>query len=51
MQPVLKYVMTYWERIAGPMKSTKGSAFGEKICWQIIEATYPTSQVHPKAIV
>ena len=39
MQPVLKYVMTYWERIAGPMKSTKGSAFGEKICWQIIEAT------------
>lgn len=31
--------MNYWERIEGPMKSTKGSAYNERICWKIAEAT------------
>ena len=39
MTPSLEYAMTYWERIEEPMESTKGSAFGERICWKIAEAT------------
>lgn len=39
MKPDSKYVMTYWERIEGPLPSTKNSALGERLCWQVAEAS------------
>ena len=48
MQLKFEHVMKYWERIEGPMKPTKSSAFGERICWKISEATLtgPTINAH-----
>jgi hypothetical protein len=31
--------MTYAETIAGPLGPTTGSALGERLCWQITNAT------------
>lgn len=44
----IEFVMTYCERIEGPMKPTKGSAYGETICWKITDATLkgPCIQAH-----
>lgn len=35
----LEYEMTYRETIEGPLPSTKGSPFGERLCWKITAAT------------
>lgn len=35
----LEYEMTYREMIDGPLPSTKGSSFGERLCWQIVAGT------------
>lgn len=35
----LEYEMRYREKIRGPMPTTKGSPFGECLCWEIVEAT------------
>jgi len=35
----LEYVMTYRERIEGPLPSTAGSPFHERFCWKIVEGS------------
>ena len=35
----LEYEMTYSETIDGPLGSTVGSPFGERLCWQVTTAT------------
>jgi hypothetical protein len=35
----LHHEMTYSERIEGPLPATAGSRFGERVCWQVAEAT------------
>ncbi|TAN19761.1 MAG: DUF3237 family protein [Chitinophagaceae bacterium] len=49
MKPDSKYVMTYWERIEGPMQSTKGSALGERLCWQVAEASLTGENIHARS--
>jgi len=35
----LEFEMTYRETIEGPLLPTKGSAFGERLCWKITAGT------------
>lgn len=49
MKPELKFVMTYWERIKGPLQSTKGSVFGERLCWQITEASLTGENINARS--
>jgi Protein of unknown function (DUF3237) len=35
----LEFEMTYRETIEGPLSPTKGSPFGERLCWKIATAT------------
>lgn len=35
----LEYEMTYREKIEGPIGPTKGSPFGDRICWQVASGT------------
>jgi hypothetical protein len=42
----LEYEMTYAETIDGPLGPTTGSAFGERLCWQITTATLQGPRVN-----
>lgn len=44
----LAYVMTYWERIEGPLPSTAGSPFQERFCWKIVEGTLKGRDIEAK---
>jgi Protein of unknown function (DUF3237) len=44
----LEYEMTYWERIVGPLASTKSSPLGERICWEVAEATLTGPRINAK---
>lgn len=44
----LEYEMTYREVIDGPLPSTKGSPFGERLCWNIIAGTLVGPRVNAK---
>lgn len=44
----LEYEMTYREIIAGPLSSTKGSPFGERLCWQIAAGTLVGRRINAK---
>ena len=35
----LDYEMTYRETIEGPLPSTQGSPFGERLCWKVVTST------------
>jgi uncharacterized protein DUF3237 len=44
----LEYEMTYWERIEGPLNATEGSPFGERICWQVADASLIGPRIQAK---
>ena len=41
-----EYEMTYRETIEGPLSATKGSPFGERLCWKIVSATLIGSRIN-----
>jgi len=41
-----EYEMTYRETIEGPLSTTKGSPFGERLCWKIVAATLIGSRIN-----
>jgi hypothetical protein len=43
-----EYEMTYRETIEGPLASTKGSPFGERLCWKIVAGTLVGSRINAK---
>jgi hypothetical protein len=44
----LEYEMTYRETIEGPLPSTKGSPFGERLCWKIAAGTLVGPHIHAR---
>lgn len=44
----LEYEMTYRETIDGPLPSTHGSPFGERLCWKIAAATLVGDRINAK---
>jgi len=44
----LEYEMTYWERIEGPLESTKNAPLGERLCWKVTEATLKGDKINAK---
>jgi Protein of unknown function (DUF3237) len=44
----LEYEMTYREQIEGPLAPTKGSPFGERLCWQVVSGTLVGPRINAK---
>ena len=44
----LEFEMTYRETIVGPLSPTKGSPFGERLCWKIATATLVGPRMNAK---
>jgi uncharacterized protein DUF3237 len=42
----LRPEMTYRERIEGPLTATTGAPLGERLCWQIADATLTGPRIH-----
>lgn len=47
----LEYEMTYRETLEGPLPSTKGSPFGERLCWKISAGTLVGSRIHARVVM
>jgi Protein of unknown function (DUF3237) len=44
----LEFEMTYRETIEGPLPATKGSPFGDRLCWQITAASLVGPRINAK---
>jgi Protein of unknown function (DUF3237) len=47
--PRLEFETIYWLRVRGPMPSTKGSPRGERIYWEMSEATLDGARIKARA--